>query len=86
MEIESFGYSADEVQNTISKLNCVLRNSKQKVAREETQALVLFLCWLCFSFTGAFLSGFYLHYIWSFVFLGLFIAGTFVFYKKHKKI
>ena len=39
----------------------------------------MLLIWLCISFAGAFLTAFYFHYGYAFLFMALFLAGCFLF-------
>jgi len=85
MNIEALGYSSESIQRTVNWVNTLLRPTKQKMAREETKILCFFLMWLCFSFTGAFLSSFYFHFAWAFLFAILFTIGSVLFYKWFKR-
>lgn len=83
--VESFGFDSESIQSSIDRINKVLVKTKQKAARQETFLIGLLLVWLCFCFTGAFLTAFYLHFGFAFLFLFLFIGGCVLFYLRFKR-
>jgi hypothetical protein len=81
MQIDQMGYSSDSIMQTLSRINQILLLTKQKAAMQETKLLCLFLAWFCICIAGAFLTSFYLHFWWAFLFAGLLVAGFVVFYR-----
>lgn len=83
--VESLGFDSESIQASISRVNRVLVHTKQKAARQETLLIGMLLVWLCVCFTGAFLTAFYLHFGYTFLFLALFIGGCLTFYLRFKR-
>ena len=78
------GYSADDIQGAVDRLNTVLTATKQKEANLETRLIAMLLIWLSLCFTGGFLMAFYLHFGYAFLFICLYVIGCFLFCAKFK--